>query len=96
MWDTATGGMAMLRIFWGAVRQITPGVEGERRMAGTTEGDIAKRFARAGLEDVMAGALAARADYAGFDDFWEPFTFAVGPAGSYLHSLSSEQQARVR
>ena len=95
MWDTATGGMTMLRIFWSAVGQIAPGVEGERRMAGTAEGDIVKRFKRAGLEDVAGGTLVARADYAGFEDFWEPFTFAVGPAGQYLHSLPSEQRERV-
>jgi hypothetical protein len=65
-------------------------------MAGTAEGDIVERFGRAGLEDVVGGTLVARADYAGFEDFWEPFTFAVGPAGQYLHSLPSEQQARVR
>jgi ubiquinone/menaquinone biosynthesis C-methylase UbiE len=96
MWDMATGGMTMLRLFWSAVRQITPGVAGERRMAGTAEGDIVERFVGAGLEDVVGGALVARADYAGFDDFWEPFTFGVGPAGQYLHSLAREQQELVR
>ena len=96
MWDLATGGMTMLRMFWSAVRQITPSVEGERRMAGTAKGDIVERFERAGLEDVVGGTLVARADYAGFEDFWEPFTLAVGPAGQYLHSLPGEQQERVR
>ena len=96
MWDTTTGGMTMLRTFWDAVRQLDPGVEGERRMAGTAEGDIAARFERAGIEDVVGSALAARADYAGFDDFWEPFTFAVGPAGQYLAALPAERRDRVR
>ena len=40
--------------------------------------------------------LTASAAYAGFDDFWEPFTFALGPAGQYLMSLSTAQRARVR
>jgi SAM-dependent methyltransferase len=96
MWDTTAGGMAMLRTFWSAVRQIAPNVEGERSMAGTGEGDIAERFARAGLEDVFGGALAASADYVDFADFWEPFTYAVGPAGQYVASLPGEQRARVR
>jgi SAM-dependent methyltransferase len=96
MWDIATGGMTMLRIFWAAVREANPAAEGERRMAGTVEGDIAARLRRAGLADVTGGALAARADYAGFDDFWEPFTFAVGPSGQHLRSLSADQQAHVR
>jgi ubiquinone/menaquinone biosynthesis C-methylase UbiE len=96
MWDIATGGMTMLRLFWDAVREIVPRAEGERRMAGTAEGDIAERFNRAGLDDVIAGALVAHADYANFEDFWEPFTFAVGPAGQYLKSLPPEQRDAVR
>jgi SAM-dependent methyltransferase len=96
MWDIAAGGMTMLRVFWSAVREIDPDNEGERRMAGTAEGDIARRFERAGLADVVGTALQARADYSGFDDFWEPFTFAVGPAGRYLRSLPAQRRAAVR
>lgn len=96
MWDTVAGGMTMLRIFWSAVRELNPGVEGERQMAGTVEGDIVKRLRRAGLEGATGGALTAHADYSGFEDFWEPLTFAVGPAGQYLHSLPAEQRTKVR
>ena len=96
MWDTASGGMTMLRTFWNAVRQLDPGVQGERRLAGTAEGDLRARFERAGLEDVTGSVLMASAAYTGFDDFWEPFTFALGPAGQYLMSLSTAQRARVR
>ena len=96
MWDTTTGGMTMLHLFWSAARRLEPGVEGERRMAGTAEGDLEERLTRAGLQDVAGHTLQARADYASFDDFWEPFTFAVGPAGQFLKSLSDERRAEVR
>jgi SAM-dependent methyltransferase len=96
MWDVAGGGMTMLRIYWTAVRSIVPDAAGEQRRAGTVEGDIAERLRRAGLEDVTESVLTARAEYEGFDDFWEPFTLAVGPAGEYLRSLDAEQQAAVR
>lgn len=96
MWDTTAGGMTMLRIFWTAVRAIDAHAQGEQAMAGTAEGNIAERFERAGLVQVVGGALTARAEYANFDDFWEPFTFAVGPAGHHLRSLSDEQRAAVR
>jgi SAM-dependent methyltransferase len=96
MWDTVSGGMTMLRMFWSAVGQLQPGVGGERRVAGGAEGDIALRFERAGLHDVVGGALMASADYGGFDDFWEPFTYGVGPAGQYLASLPERQRLRVR
>ncbi len=96
MWDKEKGGMTMLQTFWTAVQRVDPGVEGERPMAGTAEGDIAERFERAGLQDVTASALEARADYAGFDDLWEPFTFGIGPAGQYLASLPDDRSAQVR
>jgi SAM-dependent methyltransferase len=96
MWDTRSGGMTMLGMFWSAVRQLEPGAEGERRLAGVVAGDIAARFERAGLTDVVDGTLMASADYADFDDFWEPFTYGVGPAGQYLASLPGKQRAQVR
>ena len=96
MWDIAGGGMTMLRTYWAAARRVDPGVEGEKLMAGTFEGDIADRFERAGMTDVVGGSLVARADYTDFDDFWEPFTFGVGPTGEHLRSLPAEQQRAVR
>jgi ubiquinone/menaquinone biosynthesis C-methylase UbiE len=96
MWDVPGGGMTMLRVFWDAARQLQPSLAGERRMAGTVEGDLVARFQRAGLGDVEGRALIARAEYAGFDDFWEPFTFQVGPAGQHLASLSANEQERLR
>jgi SAM-dependent methyltransferase len=96
MWDVPGGGMTMLSTFWKVARDIDPGVAGESNRAGMTEGDIAERFRRAGLRDVVEGTLECSADYAGFDDFWEPFTFAVGPAGQYLASLPPDAQVRLR
>lgn len=96
MWDIATAGMTMLDTFWTAVRTVVPDAEGERAMAGTAEGDIAARLGRAGLTDVTAGSLTATVGYTGFDDFWEPFTYGVGPAGSYLVAMAPDAQDRVR
>lgn len=96
MWDVAGGGMEMLRVFWTAARGFDPGVQGERRLARAVQGDIEARFEHAGLRDVVPRTLTASADYASFDDFWEPFTFAVGPAGHYLASLTDAQRVRVR
>jgi ubiquinone/menaquinone biosynthesis C-methylase UbiE len=96
MWDLHEGGMTMLNTFWSSVREIVPGAGGEHQRPGTARGDIAAHLERAGLEDVQDGEVTARADYAGFDDFWEPFTFAVGPSGQYLSTLDPEQQEAVR
>lgn len=96
MWDTSTGGMTMLQIFWSAVHQVDPDAEGERAMPGTADGDIGERLGRAGLRDVVNGAITAQTTYADFNDFWEPFTFGIGPAGHFLRSLPADAQAHVR
>jgi SAM-dependent methyltransferase len=96
MWDIAGGGMTMLQIFWSVMRDLQPAVRGEEQRPGTSEGDIADRLERAGLTGVTGGALNANADYTGFDDFWDPLTLAVGPAGQALASLQPEERAAVR
>ena len=92
MWDIAGGGMTMLRLFWSAMKAVKPDTEGELPRAGTSEGDIAERLERAGLREVAAGALEVSVDYSGFDDFWEPFTFAVGPSGQAFAKLDDEDK----
>jgi SAM-dependent methyltransferase len=95
MWDIDGGGMTMLRVFWSALHAVRPDVPGEALGAGTARGDIAQRFARLGLTDVVDGELVAHADYSGFDDFWEPLTYGVGPAGAALAMLSDQERADV-
>jgi ubiquinone/menaquinone biosynthesis C-methylase UbiE len=96
MWDIGGGGMTMLRLFWSAMKAVKPDIEGEMRRAGTSAGDIAERLERAGLRDVVDGALEVSVDYADFEDFWEPFTFAVGPSGQAFATLDEERKAAVR
>ena len=69
---------------------------GERLRPGVSHGDLGERFRRAGLDDVEESSVEARVDYAGFDDFWQPFTFGVGPVGQYLTALPTERQAQLR
>lgn len=96
MWDLETGGMTMLRVFWKAMGEVRPDIEGEQRRPGTFEGDIAERLERAGLRDVVAGTLESAAHYTDFEDFWEPFTLGVGPAGQALAAMDPEEREAVR
>jgi hypothetical protein len=53
--------------------------------------------ARAGLQGVTGGALETSVDYADFDDYWEPFTGAAGPAtGAFYASLDDAGKATLR
>ncbi|HYF24229.1 MAG TPA: class I SAM-dependent methyltransferase [Baekduia sp.] len=96
MWDIPGGGMTMLSTFWRAAREVDPGIEGEEGRPGLAEGDLVERFRRGGLGDVTDGQLEARVDYPSFEDFWEPFTLGVGPAGQHLAALDADHAARVR
>jgi ubiquinone/menaquinone biosynthesis C-methylase UbiE len=96
MWDIAGGGMTMLRLFWSAMKTVKPEVEGERMRVGIAEGDIAERMRSAGFREVADGALEVSVEYSGFEDFWQPFTFGVGPAGQALAALDDDEVAAVR
>ena len=96
MWDVPGGGMTMLSTFWRAVRELNPDAQGEQARVGVRDGEIAELLRGAGLSEVESGTLTTSANYADFDDFWEPFTFAVGPAGSYLRQQDADRQQAIR
>jgi ubiquinone/menaquinone biosynthesis C-methylase UbiE len=95
MWDLAEGGMAMLRMFWSAMGMVSPATD-EVGRPGRARGDIAEMFRAAGLRAVTDGELQSRASYTGFEDFWEPFTGGVGPAGQALAALPPAPRTVVR
>lgn len=95
MWDIGGGGMSMLRIFWSAMREVKPDVEGETTGAGTREGDIEERLEGAGLNAVEGGAITVSVEYEDFADFWRPLTLGVGPAGQAYAALEPDQQSQV-
>lgn len=95
VWDHA-GGRGPLSTFWQAVRELDPGADDESGRAGTREGDLASLFAQAGLARVQAGTLTVRVRHASFEQWWEPFTLGVGPAGEYLMTLSPEHRDALR
>src|SRR3954470_14465221 len=97
MWDIAGGGLQMLSHFWSAAREIDPTVADEQPRAGVREGDLVERFGRAGLQGVTGGTLETSVDYAGFDEYWEPFTGAAGPAtGAFYATLDDAGKATLR
>jgi SAM-dependent methyltransferase len=95
VWDHA-GGQGPLSLFWQAARELDPDVEDESERAGTREGHLAELFEAAGLGEIEQGALSVRVQHPSFDDWWEPFTLGVGPAGAFVASLDADGQARLR
>jgi trans-aconitate methyltransferase len=95
VWDYA-GDRSPLSPFWLAVRDVDPTHPGESELAGTRPGHLASLFDEAGLQDVSSGELTVRVPLESFDEWWEPFTFGVGPAGTYVAALSDAARADLR
>ena len=95
VWDHA-GGQGPLSLFWEGARALDPDVRDESDLAGAREGHLVTLFEAAGLRDIQQTTLSASLAHASFEDWWEPFTRGVGPAGSYLAGLDDDRQLELR
>ena len=95
VWDHA-GGSGPLATFWRAVHDIDPAARDESELAGAREGHLVELCERAGLRDIEPSALTVRVGFATFDDWWEPFTLGVGPAGAHVTQLTEAQREDLR
>ncbi|HXH87431.1 MAG TPA: hypothetical protein VNI55_02340 [Gaiellaceae bacterium] len=95
VWDHGGGG-GPLSLFWEAAQDLDPEVEGESGLAGSREGELEALFGAAGLTEIEAGALTIELEHPSFEEWWEPYTLGVGPAGGYVSRLEPEQQTALR
>ena len=95
VWDHA-GGKGPLSLFWGAVRQLDPDVEGESRRAGAREGHLGDLCRSAGIHEIDESTLSVDVNHPSFQEWWEPFELGVGPAGDYLSGLDPKRLAQLR
>jgi len=84
VWDGDTGAVAP---FWDCVHEIDPEAEDEALLAGARLGDLEKLFKKVGLRKVEPSGLVVRVTHPTFEDWWDPYTFGVGPAGDYVSAL---------
>ena len=94
VWDHA-GDRTPLAVFWQAARELDPDVHDESGLAGAHEGHLAELLAAAGLTSIEERTLSASVRFTSFDDWWEPFTFGIGPAGAYLQTLDGRGRAEL-
>jgi SAM-dependent methyltransferase len=95
VWDHA-GGQGPLSAYWDAARELDPDVEGESKLAGAREGHLTELFEVAGLREIEETHLEVSVEHPTFEDWWDPFTLGVGPAGGYVAGLDPERQAQLR
>lgn len=95
VWDYGAG-QDPLRVFWQAARELQPGLHDESGLAGVREGHLVELFAAAGLRSVEPAILTVSVEHPSFEEWWDPFTRGVGPAGAHVRTLGPEQQAELR
>ncbi len=95
VWDLA-GGRAPISPFWQAARDLDATVADESGLAGARAGQLVELLETAGLREIEETTLDAAVEYASFDDWWEPFTLGVGPAGAYAKGLDETERSALR
>ena len=92
VWDGPTGALAP---FWDAVHVIDPDAEDEALLSGAETGHLTELFVEAGLRDVQEESIAVELVHPTFQEWWEPYTFGVGPAGDYVQRLDDDGRDRL-
>jgi hypothetical protein len=92
VWDGATGALAP---FWEAVHTIDPDAEDEALLSGASKGHLTGLFEAAGLHQVGEDSIGVRVVHPTFEEWWEPYTYGVGPAGDYVGRLDDDARARL-
>jgi ubiquinone/menaquinone biosynthesis C-methylase UbiE len=95
VWDHA-GSKGPLSLFWEAARSMDPSVADESHQPGVREGHLTSLFRQAVLHDVASSVLSADLEHPTFEDWWQPFTEGVGPAGVYVAGLSPNRRTDLR
>ena len=95
VWDHA-GERTPLAAFWQAARELDPDVHDESGLAGAREGHLRELLEEAGLTSVRETTFKASVQFASFDEWWEPFTLGVGPAGAYTETLDEPARNELR
>lgn len=95
VWDHA-GGQGPLSQFWQAARELEPALKDESHLPGARAGHLAELFGAAGLREVEDTTLSVSVEHPSFEEWWEPFTLGVGPAGVYAAGLDSGRQDELR
>ena len=99
VWDTF-GGMPSQRMFWDTFAAIEPTALGRRGLAlvrpMTFQGEMARAFTAAGLENITEATLTIRMDFMNFDDYWIPLINGQGTLAAFLSTLPQGVPERVQ
>ena len=76
-----------------AVHAIDPAADDEALLSGATRAH--ELFESAGCSGVEEKSIAVGVVHPTFEEWWEPYTFGVGPAGDYVQRLDDDGRRRL-
>ncbi|HEX9052245.1 MAG TPA: class I SAM-dependent methyltransferase [Anaeromyxobacter sp.] len=91
-----TAGLEVVRVFWQAARRLDPAAPDDAGLPFRTVPELVGLWTGAGFREIATGVLDVASRYADFEDCWMPFTYGIGPAGSWLAAQPEQRKARVR
>jgi len=94
VWDFGEGG-SPLSAFWEAAVDLDAEAPGEDSLPGTRRGHLARLLGLAGVEAIEDAELVVDVEHQTFEEWWQPFTLGVGPAGSYVSALGRPERRRL-
>lgn len=99
VWDLAEG-MELIRRFWDAAAELDPAKVAEldegRRFTLCRPEPLGRLWTEAGFSGVTVGEVKIPTVFTGFDDYWQPFLGAQGPAPAYLATLPEPRRDQIR
>lgn len=95
VWDLAGDG-GPLSLFWRAARDVDPGAPDEALRPGVREGDLGRLCRDAGLALVDEGSISVTVRHPSFEQWWEPYTLGIGPAGDHVAHLDATGRQMLR
>lgn len=98
LWDYAAG-MQLIRTFWDAVIAVNPQdakLDEATRFPICQPDLMSALFRDVGLSQVETRAIEIPTVFRNFEDYWSPFLGGQGPAPTYLSSLDTVTQQRIR
>lgn len=98
VWDYSSG-MEMMRRFWDAAVVIEPDAAAlaeSLRFPICRPEALERAFKEAGFAGVTAWPIDIPTRFRDFDDYWEPFLGATGPAPAFVASLDEQRRTALR
>lgn len=95
VWDLAGDG-GPLSLFWRAARDLDPSAPDESLRPGVREGDLGRLCRDAGLRLVDDGSISVTVRHPSFEQWWQPYTLGIGPAGDHVSRLEPAGQQMLR